>query len=165
MPSPCAFTSNCFSRFGLPICSVCMGDPQNPLCLPCEHVYCVACIKQWLVPGQMFCPLCIHPIDEDFLMVPSDTIRWVAACGLNHSFSLLFLLSLLSSNPKLFTSMCVSFCVGFTSNNTLSSGSSAMLSSLTWCPLCASRTTLPLVQPSFSICCPSSWWRPTLFPF
>uniref|UniRef100_G3PB13 RING-type domain-containing protein n=1 Tax=Gasterosteus aculeatus TaxID=69293 RepID=G3PB13_GASAC len=65
----------CIFRFGLPICSVCMGDPQNPLCLPCEHVYCVACIKQWLVPGQMFCPLCIHPIDEDFLMVPSDTIR------------------------------------------------------------------------------------------
>ncbi|XP_077939881.1 E3 ubiquitin-protein ligase rnf213-alpha isoform X1 [Gasterosteus aculeatus] len=65
----------CIFRFGLPICSVCMGDPQNPLCLPCEHVYCVACIKQWLVPGQMFCPFCIHPIDEDFLMVPSDTIR------------------------------------------------------------------------------------------
>ena len=46
----------------------------------------------------------------------------------------------------------------------LDSGSSAMLSSLTWCPLCASRTTHPPVQISLSICCLSSWWRPTLFP-
>ncbi|XP_037333444.2 E3 ubiquitin-protein ligase rnf213-alpha isoform X2 [Pungitius pungitius] len=65
----------CIFRFGLTICPVCMGDPQNPLCLPCEHIYCVACIKQWLVPGQMYCPLCVQPVSEDFPMVPSDTIR------------------------------------------------------------------------------------------
>lgn len=47
----------------------------------------------------------------------------------------------------------------------LGSGSSAMLSSLTWCPVCASRTTLPPVQISFSICCPFLWWRPRVFPF
>uniref|UniRef100_A0A3Q3QBR1 RING-type domain-containing protein n=1 Tax=Monopterus albus TaxID=43700 RepID=A0A3Q3QBR1_MONAL len=41
---------------------VCMGDPQDPLCLPCEHIYCVACIRQWLVPGQMYCPLCKQPV-------------------------------------------------------------------------------------------------------
>ncbi|KAM9346074.1 E3 ubiquitin-protein ligase rnf213-alpha-like [Symphorus nematophorus] len=62
-------------RFGLKLCPVCMGDPQDPLCLPCEHIYCVACIKQWLVPGQMYCPLCIQPVDDDFPMVPSDAIR------------------------------------------------------------------------------------------
>ncbi|XP_068575114.1 E3 ubiquitin-protein ligase rnf213-alpha isoform X2 [Cebidichthys violaceus] len=65
----------CIFRFGLMLCSVCMGDPQDPLCLPCEHIYCVACIKQWLCPGQMYCPLCMQPVDEDFPMVPSDTIR------------------------------------------------------------------------------------------
>ncbi|XP_029014016.1 E3 ubiquitin-protein ligase rnf213-alpha isoform X2 [Betta splendens] len=62
-------------RFGVPLCPVCMGDPQDPLCLPCEHVYCLACIKQWLGPGQMYCPLCIQPVPDDIPMVPSDDIR------------------------------------------------------------------------------------------
>ncbi|XP_042360235.1 E3 ubiquitin-protein ligase rnf213-alpha [Plectropomus leopardus] len=62
-------------RFGLKLCPVCMGDPQDPLCLPCEHIYCVACIRQWLVPGQMYCPLCMQPVDDNFPMVPSEDIR------------------------------------------------------------------------------------------
>uniref|UniRef100_A0A8D3BWR0 RING-type E3 ubiquitin transferase n=1 Tax=Scophthalmus maximus TaxID=52904 RepID=A0A8D3BWR0_SCOMX len=61
---------------------MCMGDPQNPLCLPCDHIYCVACIKQWLVPGQMYCPLCMQPVDDDFPLVSSDAMRLVIACGL-----------------------------------------------------------------------------------
>ncbi|XP_075942052.1 E3 ubiquitin-protein ligase rnf213-alpha-like isoform X1 [Anarhichas minor] len=65
----------CIFRFGLTVCPVCMGDPQDPLYLPCEHIYCVACIKRWLIPGQMYCPLCMEPVTEDFPMVPSDTIR------------------------------------------------------------------------------------------
>ncbi|KAM8845445.1 E3 ubiquitin-protein ligase rnf213-alpha-like isoform 2-T2 [Spinachia spinachia] len=67
--------SECIFRFGLTICPVCMRDPQDPLCLPCGHIYCVACIKHWLVPGQMYCPLCMQPVKDDFPMVPSDTIR------------------------------------------------------------------------------------------
>ncbi|XP_022072402.1 E3 ubiquitin-protein ligase rnf213-alpha [Acanthochromis polyacanthus] len=62
-------------RFGLTQCPVCMGHPQDPLCLPCEHIYCVNCIKQWLVPGQMYCPLCMQPVSEKFPMVPADEIR------------------------------------------------------------------------------------------
>ncbi|XP_061567180.1 E3 ubiquitin-protein ligase rnf213-alpha-like [Cololabis saira] len=62
-------------RCGLTICPVCMGDPQDPLSLDCQHIYCLACIKQWLVPGQMYCPLCKQPVEEDFPMVPSDDIR------------------------------------------------------------------------------------------
>lgn len=63
------------TKFGLTMCPVCMGDPQNPLCLPCDHIYCVACIKQWLVPGQMYCPLCMQPVDDDFPLVSSDAMR------------------------------------------------------------------------------------------
>ncbi|XP_040919421.1 E3 ubiquitin-protein ligase rnf213-alpha isoform X2 [Toxotes jaculatrix] len=65
----------CIFRFGLTMCPVCMGDPQDPLCLPCEHIYCVACIKRWLGPGQMYCPLCMQPVEDDFSMVPSDSIK------------------------------------------------------------------------------------------
>nr|XP_019957387.1 PREDICTED: E3 ubiquitin-protein ligase RNF213 [Paralichthys olivaceus] len=62
-------------RFGLPMCPVCMGDPHDPLCLPCDHIYCLACIKQWLGPGQMYCPLCMQPVDDNFPMVPTDATR------------------------------------------------------------------------------------------
>ncbi|KAM9745174.1 E3 ubiquitin-protein ligase rnf213-alpha-like isoform 2-T2 [Menidia menidia] len=65
----------CIFRFGHTLCPVCMGDPKDPLCLPCNHIYCVACIKQWLIPGQMYCPLCMQPVNDDFPMVPSDDIR------------------------------------------------------------------------------------------
>ncbi|CAJ1075083.1 E3 ubiquitin-protein ligase rnf213-alpha [Xyrichtys novacula] len=66
---------NIFFRFGVTQCPVCMGDPQNPICLPCEHMYCLACIKQWLGPGQMYCPLCMQPVEDNFPMVSSEDIR------------------------------------------------------------------------------------------
>ncbi|XP_028310203.1 E3 ubiquitin-protein ligase rnf213-alpha [Gouania willdenowi] len=65
----------CSFRFGLTLCLVCMGDPQDALCLPCEHMYCMACIKQWLNLGQMFCPLCMQPVADDFPLVPSEDTR------------------------------------------------------------------------------------------
>uniref|UniRef100_A0A672GQ29 RING-type E3 ubiquitin transferase n=1 Tax=Salarias fasciatus TaxID=181472 RepID=A0A672GQ29_SALFA len=65
--SPCVF--------GLTQCPVCMGDPKDPLCLPCEHIFCVDCIKQWLGPGQMFCPSCMLQVDDDFPLVPTEETR------------------------------------------------------------------------------------------
>ncbi|XP_029997116.1 E3 ubiquitin-protein ligase rnf213-alpha-like isoform X2 [Sphaeramia orbicularis] len=61
-------------RFGS-LCPVCMTDAHDPLCLPCQHIYCVNCIRQWLVPGQMYCPLCMQPVGEDFPIVPSEAVR------------------------------------------------------------------------------------------
>ncbi|KAL0993465.1 hypothetical protein UPYG_G00108340 [Umbra pygmaea] len=62
-------------RFGLQPCPVCMADPHDPLSLPCDHIYCLACIQQWLVPGQMYCPLCMQPVPDDFRLRPSEEIR------------------------------------------------------------------------------------------
>uniref|UniRef100_A0AAZ3REY3 RING-type E3 ubiquitin transferase n=1 Tax=Oncorhynchus tshawytscha TaxID=74940 RepID=A0AAZ3REY3_ONCTS len=63
------------SGFGLQPCPVCMSDPHDPLSLPCDHIYCLACIRQWLVPGQMFCPLCMQAVPDDFALRPSEDIR------------------------------------------------------------------------------------------
>ncbi|KAF7667968.1 hypothetical protein LDENG_00038400 [Lucifuga dentata] len=62
-------------RFGIKWCPVCMGDPQDPICLPCQHIYCTACIRQWLAPGQMYCPLCMQPVPDDFNILPSEDIQ------------------------------------------------------------------------------------------
>ncbi|KAF4115423.1 E3 ubiquitin-protein ligase rnf213-alpha isoform X2 [Onychostoma macrolepis] len=62
-------------RFGIQPCPVCLGDPQDPLSLPCDHIYCLTCIKQWLVPGQMHCPLCVQEVPDAFVLKASDEIR------------------------------------------------------------------------------------------
>ncbi|XP_062362182.1 E3 ubiquitin-protein ligase RNF213 [Cinclus cinclus] len=45
-------------RHGLEPCPICLGEPKDPMCLPCSHVFCHKCISQWLVPAQMHCPYC-----------------------------------------------------------------------------------------------------------
>ncbi|ETE58870.1 RING finger protein, partial [Ophiophagus hannah] len=55
-----------FCRFGLNSCPICLGDPKDPVNLPCDHVYCYGCIKQWLGPGQMICPLCLVSLPDDY---------------------------------------------------------------------------------------------------
>ncbi|XP_016115585.1 E3 ubiquitin-protein ligase rnf213-alpha-like, partial [Sinocyclocheilus grahami] len=62
-------------RFGSQLCPVCMEDPQDPLSLPCDHIFCLTCIKQWLVPGQMLCPLCRLEVPDDFELKASETIQ------------------------------------------------------------------------------------------
>uniref|UniRef100_A0A8C9W293 Ring finger protein 213a n=1 Tax=Scleropages formosus TaxID=113540 RepID=A0A8C9W293_SCLFO len=63
-------------RFGFRPCPVCLGDPQDPLSLPCEHIYCLKCIKQWfLVPGQMMCPVCKQEVPGDFALTVSEDVR------------------------------------------------------------------------------------------
>uniref|UniRef100_A0A670Y6Z8 RING-type E3 ubiquitin transferase n=1 Tax=Pseudonaja textilis TaxID=8673 RepID=A0A670Y6Z8_PSETE len=58
--------SQSFCRFGLNSCPICLGDPTNPVNLPCDHAYCYGCIKQWLCPGQMICPLCLVSLPDDY---------------------------------------------------------------------------------------------------
>ncbi|KAJ7989846.1 hypothetical protein DPEC_G00308720 [Dallia pectoralis] len=64
-------------RFGLQPCPVCMSDPHDPLSLPCHHIYCLNCIRQWLLPGQMYCPYCMQQVSDDFQLKPSEEIRFL----------------------------------------------------------------------------------------
>lgn len=66
-----------FCRFGSGVCHICMEDPQGPLGLPCDHIYCQACLKQWLKPHQMVCPICKQPVNDDFQIVPSEAVQSV----------------------------------------------------------------------------------------
>ncbi|XP_028940022.1 E3 ubiquitin-protein ligase RNF213, partial [Antrostomus carolinensis] len=50
--------SNRLYRYGLRSCPICLGEPKDPVCLPCYHVFCQKCISTWLVPSQMHCPYC-----------------------------------------------------------------------------------------------------------
>ncbi|XP_048346006.1 E3 ubiquitin-protein ligase RNF213-like isoform X2 [Sphaerodactylus townsendi] len=53
-------------RYGLKPCPICLGDPRDPVSLPCDHVFCQNCIKQWLVPAQMGCPFCLVSLPDDY---------------------------------------------------------------------------------------------------
>ncbi|XP_018410442.1 PREDICTED: LOW QUALITY PROTEIN: E3 ubiquitin-protein ligase RNF213-like [Nanorana parkeri] len=67
--------ANSVSRFGMQLCAVCQGDPNEPVCLECGHVYCQSCLKQWLDIRNRTCPLCKKELPENFTMVVSKEIR------------------------------------------------------------------------------------------
>uniref|UniRef100_A0A8D0H9P7 Ring finger protein 213 n=1 Tax=Sphenodon punctatus TaxID=8508 RepID=A0A8D0H9P7_SPHPU len=70
--------SSTICRYGLKPCPICLGDPKDPVNLPCDHVYCQSCIKQWLVPGQMLCPFCRTDLPDDYIITTSQELRYVA---------------------------------------------------------------------------------------
>ena len=51
------------------LCSICLGVFEDPLQSPCGHVYCSACIKNWLIPG-----LPIYRVDPDFWPDPQQPV-------------------------------------------------------------------------------------------
>ncbi|XP_073332592.1 E3 ubiquitin-protein ligase rnf213-alpha-like [Pagrus major] len=61
-------------RFGLQ-CAVCLREPLNPVGLPCDHIYCLTCIKESLDTGKTFCPLCRQDLPNDFQPHVSEDIR------------------------------------------------------------------------------------------
>ncbi|KAL6038050.1 hypothetical protein STEG23_019391 [Scotinomys teguina] len=67
--------SKTFSRFGIQPCLICLGDAQDPVCLPCDHVYCLPCIQTWFVPGQMMCPYCLTDLPDKFSPTVSQEHR------------------------------------------------------------------------------------------
>ncbi|KAM9596356.1 E3 ubiquitin-protein ligase RNF213-like isoform 2-T2 [Trichechus inunguis] len=67
--------SRTFTRFGVRPCPICQGDAQDPVCLPCDHVYCHACIKTCLIPGQMRCPFCMTDLPDNFSLTVSQEHR------------------------------------------------------------------------------------------
>nr|XP_056704626.1 E3 ubiquitin-protein ligase RNF213 [Euleptes europaea] len=55
-------------RYGLKPCPICLGDPRDPVSLPCDHVFCESCIKLWLVPAHMICPFCLACLPNDYTL-------------------------------------------------------------------------------------------------
>ncbi|XP_023555015.1 E3 ubiquitin-protein ligase RNF213 [Octodon degus] len=66
---------NIFSRFGICPCPICLGDTHDPVCLPCDHVYCLTCLRSWLTDGQMHCPYCLTDLPDDFPLTISREHR------------------------------------------------------------------------------------------
>uniref|UniRef100_A0A8B9GXZ7 RING-type E3 ubiquitin transferase n=1 Tax=Astyanax mexicanus TaxID=7994 RepID=A0A8B9GXZ7_ASTMX len=73
-----------FCRFGDQSCAICRLEPQDPVELPCNHVFCQPCIRKWLNPGQMYCALCTQPVPDDFELKVSEDVR--ASLHLNSQF-------------------------------------------------------------------------------
>ncbi|KAI3368624.1 hypothetical protein L3Q82_025623, partial [Scortum barcoo] len=61
-------------RFGLQ-CVVCMREPQDPVELPCHHIYCSTCIKANLDTGRTSCPNCREELPNDFQPHISEDVR------------------------------------------------------------------------------------------
>ena len=75
-------------------CLVCYESLRDPLRTPCNHVYCAACIRDWLSRGRSVCPYCKQNVAVDDLQsvggapVQSRTIsdpRSVAPAGVRNA--------------------------------------------------------------------------------
>ncbi|KAG8507497.1 LOW QUALITY PROTEIN: E3 ubiquitin-protein ligase RNF213 [Galemys pyrenaicus] len=67
--------SKVLSRCGVRPCPVCLVDAQDPVCLPCDHVFCLRCVRERLTPGQMMCPSCLTVLPEGFSPKPCHEQR------------------------------------------------------------------------------------------
>uniref|UniRef100_A0A803YCM8 RING-type E3 ubiquitin transferase n=1 Tax=Meleagris gallopavo TaxID=9103 RepID=A0A803YCM8_MELGA len=60
------------SRHELKPCSICHGELKDPVELCCSHAFCEKCIRSWLIPAHMHCPLCRVAVEDDNLTVNKD---------------------------------------------------------------------------------------------
>ncbi|XP_032177877.1 E3 ubiquitin-protein ligase RNF213 isoform X3 [Mustela erminea] len=67
--------SKTLARVEIQPCPVCLGDTQDPVCLPCDHVFCLSCVKSCLTLGQMRCPHCLTDLPEDYSLAVSQEHR------------------------------------------------------------------------------------------
>ncbi|KAL7397817.1 hypothetical protein ABVT39_028331 [Epinephelus coioides] len=61
-------------RFGFQ-CAVCMREPQDPVGLPCHHIFCSTCIRESIDAGQSSCPRCRQRLPDNFQPNVSEDIR------------------------------------------------------------------------------------------
>nr|XP_055971345.1 E3 ubiquitin-protein ligase RNF213 [Sorex fumeus] len=67
--------SRALCRFGMQPCPICLRDAQEPVCLPCDHVYCKSCIQSWLATENQYCPLCLTALPDKFTLQVSPQQR------------------------------------------------------------------------------------------
>ncbi|XP_057214799.1 E3 ubiquitin-protein ligase rnf213-beta-like isoform X2 [Triplophysa rosa] len=60
-------------RFGVK-CSVCLEDPSKPTALPCEHVFCLACVEKSIAGGPQKCPKCRTSLPDNYRPTVSRNI-------------------------------------------------------------------------------------------
>lgn len=48
-------------------CPICFEDPQTPIVLPCDHIFCYLCLKTTLKFGNNKCPQCRCCVPDDFM--------------------------------------------------------------------------------------------------
>ncbi|XP_066836382.1 E3 ubiquitin-protein ligase RNF213 isoform X3 [Anser cygnoides] len=65
-------------RYGLKPCSICLGEPKDPVCLHCCHAFCQKCISTWLIPAQMHCPVCRVAVEDVNLTVSKELSTAIA---------------------------------------------------------------------------------------
>lgn len=61
-------------RYGVK-CSVCLLDLSEPTSLPCEHVFCLSCLRRSMEREETkYCPMCREPLSNNFRPTVSTTI-------------------------------------------------------------------------------------------
>uniref|UniRef100_A0A669PUC8 RING-type E3 ubiquitin transferase n=2 Tax=Phasianus colchicus TaxID=9054 RepID=A0A669PUC8_PHACC len=65
-------------RYELKPCPICHGELKDPVQLCCNHAFCEKCIRSWLIPAHMHCPLCRVAVEDDNLTVNKELSAAIA---------------------------------------------------------------------------------------
>jgi hypothetical protein len=58
------------------ICSICNTAFNDPVCTPCDHIFCQKCITGWMNTGNVRCPVCNQQLASiNNLAQASRTVR------------------------------------------------------------------------------------------
>uniref|UniRef100_A0A8C1NX99 RING-type E3 ubiquitin transferase n=1 Tax=Cyprinus carpio TaxID=7962 RepID=A0A8C1NX99_CYPCA len=67
-----SFVVQCWVVYGVK-CFVCLSDLTEPVALPCEHVFCLSCLRRSTESAD-FCPICRLPLSNNYRPTVSTTI-------------------------------------------------------------------------------------------
>jgi len=67
------------------MCPICLEPFETPMCTPCDHTFCRACIERWLEQNEELCPTCRAPVSFNRLIPASRIIsnridRYLVKC-------------------------------------------------------------------------------------
>ncbi|XP_077980164.1 E3 ubiquitin-protein ligase rnf213-alpha-like [Glandiceps talaboti] len=66
-------------KYGVHECDVCQEAIKEPVVLPCEHVFCLQCVKTWFRIQKRTCPKCNAVVADDFRVQTTEKSKEAVA--------------------------------------------------------------------------------------
>ena len=90
---------------------MCENMWKEPVELPCRHIFCLQCIREWITEECRTCPTCREVVPQQFDFRPSEKLKLVTSASMisRLSFASVSIYSQKTSNFVKFKRCCTAF--------------------------------------------------------